>query len=53
MAKRVGHERIELARAYIDLGDHDTARGLLQEVAAGGDPDARAEAVRMLQDLPR
>lgn len=50
---RVGHERIELARAYLDLGDHDTARGLLQEIVQVGDPDARAEAVRLLQDLPR
>lgn len=50
---RVGHERIELARAYLDLGDHDTARGLLQEIVQVGDPDARAEAVRMLQELPR
>ncbi|WP_249470277.1 FimV/HubP family polar landmark protein [Luteimonas galliterrae] len=50
---RIGHERIELARAYMDLGDHDTARGLLQEIVQVGDPDARAEAVRMLQDLPR
>jgi pilus assembly protein FimV len=50
---RIGHERIELARAYMDLGDHDTARGLLQEIVQVGDPDARAEAVRLLQDLPR
>lgn len=50
---RIGHERIELARAYMDLGDNDTARGLLQEIVQVGDPDARAEAVRLLQDLPR
>lgn len=50
---QVGHERIELARAYLDLGDHDTARGLLQEIVQVGDPDARAEAVRLLQDLPK
>jgi len=50
---RVGHERIELARAYLDLGDQDTARGLLQEIVQVGDPDARAEAVRLLQELPR
>lgn len=50
---RVGHERLELARAYLDLGDNDTARGLLQEIVQVGDPDARAEAVRLLQDLPR
>lgn len=50
---RVGHERLELARAYLDLGDNDTARGLLQEIVQVGDPDARAQAVRLLQDLPR
>ncbi|MGH8030789.1 MAG: FimV/HubP family polar landmark protein, partial [Luteimonas sp.] len=46
-----GHERIELARAYIDLGDTDTARSLLQEVAEGGDAAARDEATRLLRDL--
>lgn len=46
-----GPERIELARAYLDLGDTDTARSLLQEVVDGGDPDARAEAARLLRDL--
>lgn len=50
---RIGHERLELARAYLDLGDNDTARGLLQEIVQVGDPDARAEAVRLLQELPR
>jgi pilus assembly protein FimV len=46
-----GQERIELARAYIDLGDIDTARSLLQEVAAEGDADARDEAARLLRSL--
>ena len=46
-----GQERIELARAYIDLGDVETARSLLQEVAASGDADARGEAERLLRDL--
>jgi pilus assembly protein FimV len=46
-----GQERIELARAYIDLGDVDTARSLLQEVSAGGDANARDEAARLLRDL--
>ena len=45
------HDRIELARAYIDLGDVDTARGLLQEVADNGDAAARGEASRLLRDL--
>ncbi|UNK43638.1 ferrous iron transporter B [Luteimonas sp. S4-F44] len=44
-------ERLELARAYIDLGDVDTARSLLQDVAGGGDPIAAAEAARLLRTL--
>lgn len=46
-----GHDRIELARAYVDLGDVDTARSLLQEVADSGDAAARGEASRLLRDL--
>ncbi len=46
-----GHERIELARAYIDLGDMDTARSLLQEVVAGDDATSREEAARLLREL--
>jgi pilus assembly protein FimV len=46
-----GQERLELARAYIDLGDVDTARSLLQEVADGGEAGARDEAARMLRGL--
>ena len=43
-----GRERLELARAYLDMGDLATARSLLQEVADGDDADARAEAQRLL-----
>ena len=46
-----GQERLELARAYIDLGDIETARGLLQEVAVGGEAEARGEAERLLREL--
>src|SRR3546814_9072487 len=42
-ASPMGHDRIELARAYVELGDVDTARGLLQEVADDGDAAARGE----------
>ncbi len=48
----LGQESIELARAYIDLGDDDTARSLLQEVIDIGDADARTAAAKMLRDLP-
>lgn len=46
-----GNERLQLARAYLDLGDEDAARGLLREVLDGRDPAARAEAARLLRDL--
>lgn len=44
-------ERLELARAYIDLGDRDSARQLLGEVAVNGDHAARQEATRMLREI--
>ncbi|WP_433851209.1 type IV pilus assembly protein FimV [Stenotrophomonas nitritireducens] len=46
-----GRERLELAIAYLDLGDAETARTLLNEVAAGSDPQARAEAAELLGRL--
>ena len=46
-----GVERIELARAYLDLGDVETARDLLREVAEAGEPSARAEASRLLEGI--
>ena len=44
-------ERLELAQAYLDLGDHDSARQLLGEVAVNGDPPSRQQASRMLREL--
>ncbi|SBV59276.1 FimV/HubP family polar landmark protein [Xanthomonas graminis] len=35
----------------MDLGDNETARTLLVEVAAAGDPAARAEAQQLLARL--
>lgn len=46
-----GEERLELARAYLDLGDHDSARQLLSDVVINGDLIARQQAARMLQEL--
>ncbi|NYH49280.1 UNVERIFIED_ORG: pilus assembly protein FimV [Xanthomonas campestris] len=46
-----GRDRLELAVAYMDLGDTDTARGLLLEVAATGDEASRAEAAELLERL--
>src|SRR5690606_23771183 len=46
-----GRERLELAVAYLDLGDVDTARTLLREVLAGQDPAARDEAAHLLSEI--
>jgi pilus assembly protein FimV len=46
-----GRERLELAIAYLDLGDVATARSLLHEVAAGQDPSARDEAAQLLREI--
>ena len=44
-------ERLELAQAYLDLGDRDSARQLLGEVVINGDQSARQQASRMLREL--
>ena len=47
-----GQVRLDLAKAYLDMGDRDTARTLLDEIAARGDTEAvRSEAARMRQEL--
>jgi pilus assembly protein FimV len=47
-----GQGRLDLALAYIDMGDRDAARDLLQEVATrGATVDLRREAERLLQEL--
>ena len=43
--------RLELAKAYIEIGDADGARGMLEEVLAEGGSAARAEAERLLKQL--
>lgn len=45
------NERIELAQAYLDLGDYDSARQLLGEVAVTGDHASKQRAVRMLREI--
>ncbi|MEO6518201.1 MAG: FimV/HubP family polar landmark protein [Pseudoxanthomonas sp.] len=50
-AAPAGRERLELAIAYLDLGDMDTARDLLNEVATGGDAAARDEASQLLREI--
>ena len=47
-----GQGRLDLALAYIDMGDRYAARELLQEVATrGATVDLRREAERLLQEL--
>ncbi|MGN6111583.1 MAG: FimV/HubP family polar landmark protein, partial [Luteimonas sp.] len=43
--------QVELARAYLDLGDEPAARALLREAMEGRDPVAREIATRMLREL--
>jgi pilus assembly protein FimV len=44
-------ERLELAQAYLDMGDRDRARQLLAEVEASDDATARGVASRMRQGI--
>ena len=43
--------RLKLAEAYIEMGDEDGARGMLEEVIADGSPDQQAVARRILDRL--
>lgn len=43
--------KIELAKAYLEIGDVDGARGMLEEVVAEAGPEARAEAERLLREI--
>ena len=42
--------RIELAKAYLDIGDLDGARSMLEEVVRRR-PTAQAEAGRILREI--
>lgn len=50
-AAPAGQSRIELARAYLDMGDRSTAVQLLREVAAYGEAEDSAAAARLLSEL--
>ncbi|NIF16870.1 FimV/HubP family polar landmark protein [Pantoea sp. Cy-639] len=43
--------KLDLARAYIDMGDHQGARDILDEVVKDGDDNQREEASEMLSRL--
>ncbi len=44
--------KLDLARAYMDMGDPDGARSILSEVQAEGSPTQRQEAQRLLDSIP-
>jgi pilus assembly protein FimV len=50
-AAQAAYERIELAQAYLDVGDLASARQLLGEVVINGDHAARQQASRMLREM--
>ncbi|MBN8727256.1 MAG: tetratricopeptide repeat protein [Xanthomonadales bacterium] len=43
--------KLDLARAYMDMGDPDGARSMLEEVVAEGDTDQQAEARRLMAEM--
>jgi pilus assembly protein FimV len=43
--------KLDLAKAFIDMGDTDGARGTLEEVMAEGSDDQKAEAQRLMQQI--
>jgi pilus assembly protein FimV len=43
--------KLDLAKAYIDMGDPDGARSILDEVMDEGDPEQKEEAQQLLQQI--
>ena len=43
--------KIELAGAYLEIGDVEGARSMLEEVAAGGSAPAKAMAKRIMGEI--
>jgi pilus assembly protein FimV len=44
--------KLDLARAYVDMGDPDGARNILNEVLSEGSASQKSEAQRLLESLP-
>jgi pilus assembly protein FimV len=44
--------KLDLARAYIDMGDPDGARSILEEVLQEGSNTQKQEAQRLMSGLP-
>jgi len=51
--RREAGNKLDLARAYFDIGDPDSARALLQQVLTEGSPSQKEEAQRLIDSLPR
>jgi pilus assembly protein FimV len=43
--------KLDLARAYMDMGDPDGARSILEEVVAEGSANQKQEAQRLLESI--
>ena len=43
--------KLDLARAYIDMGDLDGAKDILQEVEKEGSSEQQAEAKQLIESL--
>ena len=43
--------KLDLARAYVEMGDHEAARELLSEVNVHGNADQKVEAQRLIDTL--
>jgi pilus assembly protein FimV len=43
--------KLDLARAYLDMGDPDGARSILNEVLEEGEPPQRQEARQLLDSI--
>jgi pilus assembly protein FimV len=43
--------KLDLARAYVEMGDGETAKGLLDEVEAEGNDDQKREAGKLRERL--
>ncbi len=43
--------KLDLARAYMEMGDHEGAREILQEVLSDGDSRQRSEAQKLLAEV--
>ncbi len=44
--------KLDLARAYMDMGDPDGARNILEEVMHEGSNTQKQEAQRLMESLP-